>query len=102
MPQGEKASMQGFEMLLYGTESRLYDEDAQKWVVGSQGFIDALEFLRTVFEEELTLSLGQNLDPNIGVSIYRQILPDVWHGMVIVGYVDFRTWISDAPNPWPS
>lgn len=79
MPQGEKASMQGFEMLLYGTESTLYDEDAEKWVVGSRGFIDSLELLRTVFEEELTLSLGQNLDPNIGETIYSQILPDgVW------------------------
>jgi len=101
MPQGEKASMQGFEMLLYGTESRLYDEDAQKWVVGSQGFIDALEFLRTVFEEELTLSLGQNLDPNIGESIYSQILPDGGLGMVIDGSWISQNWTEDAPSPWP-
>src|SRR5699024_10844648 len=76
-PQGEKASMQGFEMLLYGTapESWLYDRDTKKWITGSQGFIDSLAFLRTVFEEDLTLPPAQLLDPNISESIYTTLLP---------------------------
>ena len=101
MPQGEKASMQGFEMLLYGTEDRLYDDDAEKWVIGSQGFIDSLEFLRTVFEEELTLSIGQSLDPNIGESIYSQIFPDGKLGLLIDGSWISQNWTDDAPSPWP-
>ena len=39
---GEATTMQGFEMLLYGTEDTLYDTDSSKWVLGSQGFIDSL------------------------------------------------------------
>src|SRR5690606_41102994 len=69
-----KASMQGFEMLLYGTVSTLYDEEARRWVLGAQGFRDALGFLRTMFAEELTLPLAQHLDPNISESIYSTLL----------------------------
>jgi len=46
---GEAATMQGFEMLLYGTGDTLYDPDAKKWVVGSKGFTDALTFIKTLF-----------------------------------------------------
>lgn len=99
--QGEKAAMQGFEMLLYGTESRLYDEEARKWVTGSQGFVDSLEFLRTVFEEKLTLSISQHLDPNIGETIYTQIIPDGKLGFIIDGSWISQNWTEGAPNPWP-
>ncbi len=101
MPQGEKASMQGFEMLLYGTEDRLYDDEAQKWVIGSQGFIDSLTFLRTVFEEDLTLSIGQCLDPNIGESIYSSLLPEGRLGLLIDGSWISQNWTEGAPSPWP-
>ncbi|MGP9537029.1 extracellular solute-binding protein [Brachybacterium sp. AOP43-C2-M15] len=101
MPQGEKASMQGFEMLLYGTEDRLYDEESAKWIVGTQGFVDSLTFLRTVFEEELTLSISQSLDPNIGESIYSSILPEGKLGILIDGSWISQNWTEDAPSPWP-
>lgn len=99
--QGEKASMQGFEMLLYGTASRLYDEEQHKWVLGSQGFLDALTFLRTIFEEELTLPLARNLDPNIGESIYTQLMPQGQLGILLDGSWISQNWTEDAPNPWP-
>lgn len=98
--QGEKASMQGFEMLLYGTQSRLYDEDQRKWVLGSQGFLDALTFLRTVFEEELTLPVARNLDPNIGESIYTQLMPQGKIGILLDGSWISQNWTEGAPNPW--
>src|SRR5699024_8630242 len=90
-PQGEKASMPGFEMLLYGTapESWLYDRDTKKWITGSQGFIDSLAFLQTVFEEDLTLPPAQLLDPNISESIYTTLLPEKKLGMLVDG-----SWIS--------
>ena len=53
--QGEKASMQGFEMLLYGTNDTLYNPETKKWVAGSQGFIDTLAFYKRQFDEKLTL-----------------------------------------------
>lgn len=99
--QGEKASMQGFEMLLYGTESRLYNEDTQRWVLGSQGFLDSLGFLKTIFEEELTLPLARNLDPNVGESIYTSLLPDQKLGMVVDGNWNSSNWGEGGPRPWP-
>jgi multiple sugar transport system substrate-binding protein len=101
--QGEKASMQGFEMLLYGTGEGvgLYDDDAQKWVVGSQGFLDALTFLRTVFEEELTLPVSRHLDPNIGESIYSTVMPGGELGILLDGSWISQNWVEDAPSPWP-
>lgn len=102
-PQGEKASMQGFEMLLYGTaeEGWLYDRDSEKWVIGAPGFIDALTFLKTLFEEELTLPLGQHLDPNISEAIYTSLLPEKKLGMLIDGSWISQNWTETAPRPWP-
>ena len=43
---GEAAAMQGFEMLLYGTDrTPCTTSDQQKWVVGSQGFKDCADFV---------------------------------------------------------
>ena len=102
-PQGEKASMQGFEMLLYGTapESWLYDRDKKKWITGSQGFIDSLAFLRTVFEEDLTLPPAQLLDPNISESIYTTLLPEKKLGMLVDGSWISQNWTESGPRPWP-
>jgi multiple sugar transport system substrate-binding protein len=46
--QGEGATMQGFEMLLYGTDDTLYDTDSKKWITGSGGFTDSLGFIEDV------------------------------------------------------
>ncbi|MDZ5078312.1 substrate-binding domain-containing protein [Nesterenkonia sp. HG001] len=100
-PQGEKASMQGFEMLLYGTASTLYDEDTSRWVIGSAGFLESLQLLETVFEEELTLSLAQNLDPNISETIYSRLLPEAQLGMVIDGSWVSQNWVEGGTSPWP-
>ncbi len=49
IPMDEASSMQGFEMLLYGTKDPLYDYKTNKWVASSQGFLDALNFVQTVY-----------------------------------------------------
>ena len=102
-PQGEKASMQGFEMLLYGTGdgTGLYDDETKKWVLGSKGFVDALTFLQTIVQEELTLPLGQLLDPNISEQIYTQLLPDGKLGMLVDGSWISQNWTESAGRPWP-
>lgn len=100
-PQGEKASMQGFEMLLYGTEDTLYDEDSKKWVIGSLGFIDSLTFLRTVFDEELTPSLADALDPNISETITNAWLPEGTLGVNLDGSWISQNWAEGAPGEWP-
>jgi len=102
-PQGEKASMQGFEMLLYGTGdgSGLYDAETKKWILGSPGFVDSLTFLKTLFDEELTATLGQHLDPNISETIYSSLLPDGKLGMLVDGSWISQNWTETAARPWP-
>ena len=102
-PQGEKASMQGFEMLLYGTGdgTGLYDRDNEKWILGNPGFVESLAFLKTLFEEELTASLGQHLDPNISETIYTSLLPEGKLGILIDGSWISQNWTESAARPWP-
>nr|WP_193104720.1 substrate-binding domain-containing protein [Brachybacterium sp. FME24] len=102
-PQGEKASMQGFEMLMYGTGdgTGLYDRDSEKWILGSPGFVDSLGFLQTLFEEELTATLGQHLDPNISETIYTSLMPEGKLGILIDGSWISQNWTESAARPWP-
>ena len=48
---GEATTMQGYYMLLLGTGHFLLDEDG-KWIVRSQGILDALDLYETIYVEE--------------------------------------------------
>ncbi|MBE6481168.1 MAG: extracellular solute-binding protein [Actinomyces ruminicola] len=98
---GEMTSMQGFEMLLSGTDSELlYNTDTQKWVTGSQGFIDSLAFMDTVYAEELGPALDVALDSTIGNRVSTELLPQGRLAMAIDGSWMPGGWIS-GDNPWP-
>ncbi|SDM89522.1 extracellular solute-binding protein [Actinomyces ruminicola] len=98
---GEMTSMQGFEMLLSGTDSELlYNTDTQKWVTGSQGFIDSLAFMDTVYAEELGPALDMALDSTIGNRVSTELLPQGRLAMAIDGSWMPGGWIS-GDNPWP-
>lgn len=100
--QGEKASMQGFEMLLYGTRDTLYNPETKKWVAGSQGFIDTLAFYKRQFDEKLTLPVSQHLDPNIAEAIQSTMFPAGKLGILIDGSWISNQWAEDGPAPWPT
>jgi multiple sugar transport system substrate-binding protein len=100
-PQGEKASMQGFEMLLYGTDSTLYDEEARKWVIGSPGFVESLAFIETVFAERLAPSIGNALDPNLTETITNSWLPGGQLAVNLDGNWISNNWVEGAPAEWP-
>ena len=100
--QGEKASMQGFEMLLYGTNDTLYNPETKKWVAGSQGFIDTLAFYKRQFDEKLTLPVSQHLDPNIAEAIQSTMFPAGKLGILIDGSWISNQWAEDGPAPWPT
>lgn len=100
-PQGEKASMQGFEMLLYGTEDTLYDEESGMWQLGSRGFADSLDFIRTVFAEGLTPGLGDALDPNLTETVYNSWLPEGRLAINLDGSWISQNWVEGAPGAWP-
>ncbi|WP_257210387.1 extracellular solute-binding protein [Actinomyces ruminis] len=94
-------SMQGFEMLLSGTDSELlYNADTKKWVTGSQGFIDSLAFMDTVYAEELGPALDVALDSTIGNRVSTELLPQGKLAMAIDGSWMPGGWIS-GDNPWP-
>jgi multiple sugar transport system substrate-binding protein len=98
---GEAASMQGFEMLLYGTGGTLYDNKAQKWVVGSPGFTDALQFIKTVFDEKLGPTPQQALDPNWNNTVSQQMVPKGGVAINIDGSWVSHNWLDGDAAPWP-
>jgi multiple sugar transport system substrate-binding protein len=98
---GEAASMQGFEMLLYGTGDTLYDSSSKKWVAGSKGFKDALQFLKTVYSEGLGPTAQQALDPNWANTVSQQLLPKGKVAISIDGSWVSQNWQKTGSNPWP-
>lgn len=72
---GEATSMQTYEMLLYGTGERLYDDSSSKWTVKSQGIMDALSFVDSINKEKLGPPLSKVLNGQAGNSSAREYLP---------------------------
>jgi multiple sugar transport system substrate-binding protein len=97
---GEATTMQGFEMLLYGTDDPLYDADSQKWVTGSQGFVDSLGFLETIYSEGLAPSLDVALDASVGARVATELLPQGELAIALDGSWLPGGWIS-GDNAWP-
>ncbi|MEU9334509.1 extracellular solute-binding protein [Streptomyces sp. NPDC048290] len=104
-PMGEAASMQGFEMLLYGTgepgEDPLYDKDGKKWIAGSQGFKDALAFVETVYQEKLGPDVADALDPNFGTRVRGELLPEGRLGIDLDGSWLPQDWLPGSGHEWP-
>ncbi|MEN1976579.1 extracellular solute-binding protein [Cellulomonas sp. P4] len=97
---GEATTMQGFEMLLYGTDDELYDADSQKWVTGSRGFVDSLGFLQTIYSEGLAPSLDIALDASVGARVATELLPQGKLAMAVDGSWLPGGWIT-GDNAWP-
>jgi multiple sugar transport system substrate-binding protein len=100
-PAGEAATMQGFEMLLYGTEDRLYDESTKKWIAGSQGFKDSLAFVETVYREKLGPDVADALDPNFGTRVRGELLPQGKLGIALDGSWLPQDWLEGSGHEWP-
>ncbi|MEU3842190.1 extracellular solute-binding protein [Streptomyces sp. NPDC028635] len=105
-PAGEAATMQGFEMLLYGTgdgrTDPLYDAGSKKWVAGGQGFKDALSFVETVYKEKLGPDVSTALDPNIQTIVRGELLPKGKLGIDLDGSWLPQDWLPGAGHEWPA
>ncbi len=100
---GEAASMQGFEMLLYGTPNgTLFDKASQKWVVGSKGFTDALSFIQEVFSTNLGPTAQLALGPTWGNTVQQEYLPKGKMAIDIDGSWLSGTWLPSGAAPWPA
>ncbi|WP_367045041.1 extracellular solute-binding protein [Streptomyces sp. Je 1-332] len=101
-PAGEVATMQGMEMLLYGTgEDPMYDPKSKKWVTGSQGFKDSLEFVETVYKEKLGPEVTDALDPNFATRVRGELLPEDKLGINLDGSWLPQDWGKGAGHEWP-
>ncbi|MGW7271586.1 extracellular solute-binding protein [Streptomyces sp. NPDC054864] len=101
-PAGEAATMQGMEMLLYGTgEDPMYDPKSKKWVTGSQGFKDSLEFVETVYKEKLGPEVTDALDPNFATRVRGELLPEDKLGINLDGSWLPQDWGKGAGHEWP-
>ncbi|ANS68049.1 extracellular solute-binding lipoprotein [Streptomyces lincolnensis] len=105
-PVGEAATMQTFEMLLYGTAGArgadpLYDRTSKKWVAGSQGFKDALTFVETVYKEKLGPDVPDALDPNVMTRVRGEWLPQGKLGIALDGSWLPQDWLPGSGHEWP-
>lgn len=108
-PAGEAATMQGFQMLLYGTgdgagdgkSDPLYDRASKKWVVGSKGFRDALAFVETVYKEKLGPDVSVALDPNIQTIVRGELLPKGRLAIDLDGSWLPQDWQKGGGHEWP-
>ncbi|PWI15479.1 sugar ABC transporter substrate-binding protein [Streptomyces sp. Act143] len=104
-PAGEAATMQTFEMLLYGTgdgkTDPLYDPASKKWIAGGQGFEDALGFVETVYREKLGPDVATALDPNIQTIVRGDLLPKGKLGIALDGSWLPQDWLPGSGHEWP-
>jgi multiple sugar transport system substrate-binding protein len=100
-PAGEATTMQGFEMLLYGTGETLYNHSSNKWVGPGSGFTSALNFLKTIYSTGLAPSPQQELNPNVTNEVAEQWLPQGKLAIDLDGSWLPSDWIPGGSAVWP-
>ncbi|MEU8688618.1 extracellular solute-binding protein [Streptomyces sp. NPDC048665] len=104
-PAGERATMQGMEMLLYGTgngtSDPLYDSGSKKWITGGQGFTDSLKFIESVYKEKLGPDVSDALDPNYATTVAGELLPEGKLGIDLDGSWLPQNWLPGSGRDWP-
>jgi len=98
---GEAATMQGFEMLLYGTKDTLWDDKSKKWIVSSKGMTDSMTFLDTVFKEKLGPSPQDELDTQWGTKVSTDKIPNGKLAIALDGSWQTSNWKKTGQKPWP-
>src|SRR5699024_4592447 len=82
---GEGTTMQTFLPLLYGTGSKLYDEESEKWLVKSEGFQDALQFVEKIYANDLGPSLSWGITGQAGAKVSTELMPEGEVGIALDG-----------------
>ncbi|UJQ93387.1 extracellular solute-binding protein [Mariluticola halotolerans] len=101
---GEASTMRGLMNLLSGTpgalSATLYDPAEGKWVVGSQGMRDTLQFLKTAYESGYLASDNDLQDGNFQNVLVEQHVPADKVGMFIDGSWIWSRWSELGTAPW--
>jgi len=103
VPMDEASSMQGFEMLLYGTKDTLYNYQTNKWVSSSKGLKDALNFVKTVYNPADLLGPTNDIamSTTAGNTIAQQLIPQGKLAIDIDGSWLGGNWEPGGAAPWP-
>src|SRR5207245_4145835 len=103
VPMDEASSMQGFDMLPYRTKHPLYDYSTQKWVAPSPGLLDALNFVKQVYNPSNLLGPTNDIALNTQAAntIAQQLIPQGKIGIDIDGSWVSSNWYSGGTAPWP-
>ncbi len=99
---GEATSMQGFEMLLYGTNNPLYDAKTNKWEKAGAGWQATLNFYKTLYGKNLGPTPQEALSPTIGTTIAGQLFPQNKIAIDLDGsWMSGAYWGPKGAYPWP-
>lgn len=103
IPMDEASSMQGLEMLLYGTKDQLYNYNDHKWIVSSKGLQDTLDFVKQVYNPSNLLGPTNDiaLSTQAANTVAQQLLPKGKLGIDIDGSWLPGTWEKGGQAPWP-
>ncbi|WP_438495398.1 extracellular solute-binding protein [Paenibacillus sp. IHBB 3054] len=97
---GEGVTMQTLEMLLYGTNDTLYNNDTKKWVVSSTGLLDSFKFIDQVFNVDKTGPTMQvALNGQAGSIAFQQLFPQGKLAMAVDGSWAGSTWFENGAAP---
>ena len=97
---GEGATMQGLEMLLYGTSNQLYDSATKKWTPSTPGMLAALNFVKQIYTTGLAPDVQDALNPNFGTTLSTELIPQAKLAIDLDGSWLPSTWTSTGAKPW--
>jgi multiple sugar transport system substrate-binding protein len=101
----EASTMQGYEMLLYGTRdaAHLYDYKTKKWVISSRGNQDTLAFIQKIYDPSNLLGPPNDiaLTATSGNTVAQQLLPEGKLGIDLDGSWLSSNWGPSGAKPWP-
>src|SRR5436305_2636780 len=102
VPMDEASSMQGFEMLLYGTKNPLYDYSTSKWIAPSPGLLDSLNFVKQVYNPSDLLGPTNDvaLSTQANNIVEQQLIPQGKVAIDIDGSWISSFWYSNVQAPW--
>ncbi|MBP1754075.1 MAG: transporter substrate-binding protein [Firmicutes bacterium] len=98
---GEATSMQTYEMLLYGTGERLLDETTGKWIISSQGILDSLTFIDSIYKNNYGPPLSKVLNGQASNISAREYLRQGKLAISLDGIWIIGNYLEDGPSTWP-
>lgn len=97
---GEATTMQTFQMFLYGTGEKMYEDESGQWNVNGEGIVDALTFIDEVMNQrQLGPSLSIAISQNYGSVMMQDMLPNGQAGMVLDGSWNIGNYMENGAAP---